>query len=91
MSFLAIILHLVTLVSSVCLGGNVDRAVQQNKSSSDTIVFSSQTLIVKTCLTYFYVFVYVVFNILYHDEIYDQLVPHILQNWFLPSYFKSLV
>lgn len=64
-SFLAILLHLVTLVSSVCLGGNVDRAVQQNKSSSETIVFSSQTLIVKTCLTYFYVFVYVVFNILF--------------------------
>ena len=87
MSFLAILLHLITLVSSVCLGGNVVRAVQQNKLSSETIVFSSQTLIVKTCLTYYYAFVYIVFNILLYDEIYNQLVPHILQNWFLPSYF----
>ena len=68
----------------------VDRPVQPNELSSETIIFSSQSLNVKTWLMYFYIFLYVAFNILLYDKIYNQLVPHILQNWFLPFYFLKI-
>jgi hypothetical protein len=32
-------------------------------------------------------FVYIIINILLYDEINGQLVPHNLQNWFLPFLF----
>jgi hypothetical protein len=52
--------------------------------SMEIIIFFSQSLITKTCLQ---AFVNFIINILLYDKINGQLVPHNLQNWFLPYYF----